>query len=64
MLIAVVLPAAKRDSAVAMVVFAAVVLSCAFTWVPGLNGVSAGFAVIICGVAASVLGAVLRPVED
>ena len=47
-----------------MVVIAAVILSCAFAWMPGLNSVSAGFAVIICGVAASVLGAVLRPVED
>lgn len=64
MLIAVVLPAARRDRAVAMVVAAAVVLSCAFAWVPGLKTVSAGFAVIICGVAASVLGAVLRPVEE
>ena len=64
MLIAVVLPAARRDRAVAMVVIVAVVLSCAFTWVPGLNAVSSGFAVIICGVAASVLGAVVWPVED
>ncbi len=64
MLIAIVLPAARRDRTVALVVITAVVLSCAFRWLPGLSSVSGGFAIIICGVAASVLGAILRPVED
>ncbi len=64
MLIAIVLPAARKDRAVAMVVLTAAVLSCGFRWLPFLRGVSSGFAIILCGIAAAVLGALLHPVEE
>lgn len=64
MLIAVVLPAAKKSGAVAFVALVAVALSCAFHWLPGLSQVSGGFTIIICGVVAATVGALLHPVED
>lgn len=64
MFVAIVLPAAKRSPAVAGVALGAVALSCCFTWLPGLNQVSGGFAIIICAVVAAAVGAVLKPVED
>ena len=42
----------------------AVILSCLFAYVPGLNKVSVGFTIIICAVAASVIGAIFFPISD
>ena len=64
MLVAVVVPAMKKSLAVVGVVAVAVGLSCVFKWVPKVNELSGGFAIIICAVVAAVVGAVLRPVED
>lgn len=64
MLVAVVVPAMKKSLAVVGVVAVAVGLSCVFKWVPRVNELSGGFAIIICAVVAAVLGAVLHPVED
>lgn len=63
MFIAIILPQAKRSPAVAGVALGAAALSCCFTWVPGMNRVSGGFAIIICAVIAAAVGAWLRPVE-
>lgn len=61
MFIAIIIPPAKKARPVCFVVAAALILSSLFTWVPGLNRVSSGYAVIICAVAAAALGALLFP---
>lgn len=62
MFVAIVVPEAKKHRATAACVAFSVALSCVFKYVPILNKVSAGFVIIICAVAASVLFAVISPV--
>ncbi|HIT52829.1 MAG TPA: AzlC family ABC transporter permease [Candidatus Fimivicinus intestinavium] len=64
MFLAIIVPPAKHNRAVLGVILLAVVLSSLFEWLPMLGGVSSGFAMILCAVAASALGALLHPVED
>ena len=64
MFIAIVVPAVKRSRPVLMVVAIAALLSCLFYYIPGLNQISSGFTIIICGVVASAIGAVLFPIAD
>ena len=64
MFIAIVVPQAKEDRPILVSVLLALVFSCLFTWVPGLNRVSAGLAIVICTVLAAALCAVLFPIED
>jgi hypothetical protein len=46
------------------VVIIAVALSLCFHYIPGLNTVSSGFVIIICGVAAAAAGALLFPIRE
>jgi len=62
MFIAIVLPPAKENRAIRPVVALALLLSCAFTWLPGLKNISSGFAIIICTIIAAAAGALLHPV--
>ena len=64
MFIAIVVPPARQEKSVLAVCAMALVLSCLFTWVPGLNTVSAGISIVICTVAAAAVCAWLFPVED
>ncbi len=64
MFIAIILPVAKRSAAVACVALGAAALACCFKWIPLLNRVSGGFAIIICAVVAAAIAAWLRPMED
>ena len=64
MFIAIVIPPARKEKAVAVVALIAIAISVAFRYVPGLNTVSGGFVVIICAVVAATVGAVLFPVKD
>lgn len=64
MFIAIVIPPMKHSLKVTIVVLIAVLLSVCFKYVPFLSGVTAGFAIIICAVAASLIGAIFFPVED
>ena len=64
MFIAIVVPAVKRSRPVLMVVAIAALLSCLFYYIPGLNRISSGFTIIICGIVASAIGAVLFPIVD
>lgn len=64
MFIAIVVPQAKEDKPILSSVLLALVFSCLFTWVPGLNRVSGGLAIVICTVLAAALCAVLFPVDD
>ena len=64
MFTAIVVPVAKQERPVLLVVLLAMALSCLFTWVPGLNMVSTGIAVSICAIAAAAVGAALFPVKE
>ncbi len=64
MFLAIIIPQARDDLPCLKVILIAVVMSCCFHWVPGLNKLSSGFVIIICAVAASAIGAFLYPIED
>ena len=64
MFLAIILPPARKSRPVRFVVLAAVALSLCFHYIPGLNTVSSGFVIIICGVAAAALGAWRYPAEE
>lgn len=64
MFIAIVVPQARQEKPMLVCLALALVLSCLFTWVPGLKSVSAGLAIVICTVLAAAVCAALFPVED
>jgi len=64
MFLAIILPPARKRQPVRFVVGTAVVLSLCFHYIPGLSGISSGFVIILCAVAAAGLGAVLLPAEE
>lgn len=64
MFLAIILPPARKEKPVRVVVLIAVVLSLCFRYIPLLNTLSSGFVIIICAVAASALGAWLFPVKE
>ena len=61
MFLAIVLPPFRQSRAIRLVVLTAVGLSCLLTWAPLLHGLTPGFRIILCAVAASALGAWLMP---
>lgn len=63
MFIAIVVPAAKKDSRILKMVIVAVLLSCCIYYIPIFQNISEGFAIIICAVAASAVGAAFFPIE-
>lgn len=64
MFIAIVMPAAKKQKAVLLVVCLAVILSCCLTFIPVFKGLSYGFRIIIAALTSSVAGAILFPVQE
>ncbi len=64
MFVAIVIPPARKSRPVALVLGGAVLLACAFRYLPYLNRVSSGFVIIICAVTAAALGAVLAPIPE
>ena len=64
MFIAIVIPPAKKNKSVLIVVSIAVALSCALRYLPALRGISSGFAIIICALVASAVGAYFFPIAD
>lgn len=64
MFIAIVIPPCRTSKAISVVVLSAIALSCIFYYVPYLNRISSGWAVIICGITSSVIGAIFFPVKD
>lgn len=62
MFLAIIIPPAKKSRPILYVILVAVGMSCLFRYVPGLNQISSGWAVIICGVSASLFGALRYPV--
>lgn len=63
MFIAIVVPAARKSRAVLGVAALAAGLSCCIRWVPALHGISSGFAIILCTLAAAGAGALLAPIQ-
>ena len=65
MFVAIVIPASRKSRSVAVVSVIAVVLSCILFYVPVLKEkISSGFAIIICSVIASLIGALLMPAKE
>ena len=64
MFIAIVLPAARADRAVAVCAAIAVSIACLFRWCPPFEVVSQGWAVIAASVAAAAAAAVIFPRQD
>ena len=64
MFIAIVVPQARQEKPVLLSVGLALVFNCLFSWVPVLQQVSAGLAIVICTVAAAAICALVFPVAD
>jgi predicted branched-subunit amino acid permease len=64
MFLAVVIPAAKGDNAIAVVVILSMAGSLAFTFLPYLSRISSGTRIIILTVVIAALAAVLHPVSE
>ena len=64
MFIAIIMPVAKRSKPVLGAVGLACGLSLIFNFVPVLNKVSSGFAIIICAVVSSFIFALLFPIKE
>lgn len=64
MFVAIVLPEMKRQKPVFLCVLFAIILSCAFKYLPLLKTVPDGFVIIICAVVASGLFAVISPIPQ
>lgn len=64
MFIAIIIPPVRYYRPILWVLLVAVAISCIFYWTPGLNEISSGFVIIICAVAASLVGALLFPLKE
>ena len=64
MFIAIVVPQAREEKPLLLSLVLALVFSCLFTWMPGLNRVSTGLAIVICTVAAATICALVFPVDE
>ena len=64
MFIAIFVPPARKAVGVLIVVLISVTMSCCFKYIPALQEVSSGFAIIICALFASIAGALLFPVKE
>ena len=64
MFIAIVVPQAREEKPVLACMAMALLFSCLFTWVPFLNQISDGLAIVISTVAAASICAVLFPVKE
>lgn len=64
MFVAIVVPVAKKERSVLAVVVLAMVISCLFTWLPGLKDISSGISVSLCAILAAAVGAAVFPVKE
>ena len=64
MFIAIIIPPAKKNKFLFIVILCAMALSAAFKYIPFLSNVSSGFVVIIVTVVVSLGAAIIRPVEE
>lgn len=59
MFLAIIIPPARKSKLITIVITASVLLSCALHWIPGLNQLDEGWAIILSGVTAALAGAAL-----
>ncbi len=64
MFIAIVVPQVKAEKNMLACCIIAMILSICFKFLPVLNRVSGGFVIIICSIVASVIMAILKPIEE
>jgi predicted branched-subunit amino acid permease len=64
MFIAIIVPPSTKSRPILLTVIVAAVLSCIFHYVPVFGGLSSGWIIIICAVAASALAALKFPVTE
>ena len=64
MFIAIVVPQARKEKPLFICMIAALVLSCLLAWVPGLNAIPSGLAIVICTVGTAALCAALFPIKE
>ncbi len=64
MFIAIVVPEVKKGKAMLVNMLLALIFSCLFAWVPGLNQISSGLVIVICTVAVAAICAILFPVKQ
>ncbi len=64
MFIAVIIPPAKKDKTIALLIVVSMVSSLLFSILPGLKNISSGMTIIILTVVISLAAAILFPVED
>ena len=64
MFIAIVVPQVKVEKPLLLCAALALVLSSLFYWLPALDGISEGIAIVICTVIAAAVCALLFPVKD
>ncbi len=63
MFIAIIVPPAKNNVAVMITVLVSAVMSVCFKYLPAINKISGGFAVIICGIVSAVLASIFFPMK-
>ena len=64
MFLAIILPPSRKMKSVRFVTLTAIALSLCFRYIPGINTISSGFAIILCAVLAASAGALLHPVAE
>jgi predicted branched-subunit amino acid permease len=64
MFIAIVVPQARQEKPLLVCTGLALVISCLFTWMPGLKEISEGIAIVLCTIGAAAICAVLFPLEE
>lgn len=64
MFIAIVVPPAKQEKPVLLACLMALALSCLFKWLPILNRIGAGIAIVLCTVVAAAVCAWLFPIDE
>ncbi len=63
MFLAIILPPARQSKPIRLTVLLSALLSCGLRYLPGLSGISSGFSIILCALAASVFCAVRYPIS-
>lgn len=64
MFVAIVVPEMKKSRPVLIVVVLAMLLSCAFHYIPFFSSISSGITITIVAISAAVVGAILFPVDE
>ena len=64
MFIAIVIPQARQEKPMLACMVLALVISCLFAWVPGLNAIRPGLAIVFCTVITAAVCALLFPIKE